>query len=134
MEKAEVQVPMLFVQEEVFDSMTSDIREKNNAMISVKTNSAALTRLKTEYTEKIPLLSENKDKYTVEEIIEYIGSKPTNRRQSGTAVGLRSGSPVKLQILFTCTAKSLENAAFSRLFAIRLALALPCSGRIRYAY
>lgn len=75
--RAEARVPMLFIQEEVFDSMTSDINEKNNVMISVKTNSDELTRLKTEYAEKVTLLGKNKDKYTVEWIIEYIGSKKT---------------------------------------------------------
>ena len=74
-EKIELKVPMLFVQEEVFDDLSKDVKDKNGVDISVDVSAANLTKLKNEYSSKADLIKENKDKYSVDVIIEYIGNK-----------------------------------------------------------
>lgn len=67
------QVPMLFVQEEYYNDLVSDVYSKNNVNISVTLSSADLSKLNNEHAGKIPTLIQNKDKYTVENIMAYIG-------------------------------------------------------------
>ena len=76
-EKIKAEIPMLFVQEEVFSSLTADVMSANNVNISIVTNSADLNTLKSEYYAKIDLIKENKGKYSVDMIIAYIGDKKT---------------------------------------------------------
>lgn len=75
--KVERQVPMLFVQEEVYDDLVEDVKDENKITLSVKISEANLTKLTDEYAKKTDLLEENKDKYSVEQILNYIGDKKT---------------------------------------------------------
>ena len=68
-------VPMLFIQEEVFEDFEDDIKSTNNINASVNVSSAQLDKLMSEYSSKIDLVAENKDKYSVENIVDYIGNK-----------------------------------------------------------
>jgi hypothetical protein len=72
--KVSAQVPMLFVQEEYLDDLPDDIKSKNDVKISVALEDKHVQKLMSEYAQKIDLLIQNKDKYTVEMILNYIGS------------------------------------------------------------
>ncbi len=74
-EKAKIEVPMFFVQEEVFDDLTNDVRETNGVAVSINVSATNLTKLKSEYSAKTELLQENKRKYSVATILEYIENK-----------------------------------------------------------
>ena len=74
-EKIEVEVPMFFIQEEVFDNLTDDVKDSNGIEISVSVNDNDLKTLLGEYDAKINLVTLNKDKYSVDAIIAYIGEK-----------------------------------------------------------
>jgi hypothetical protein len=73
--KEKIQVPMLFVQEEVFDDLTKDVKGKNGINISINIDSGDLTNLMDEYSSKTDLIEENKEKYSAEAIVEFIDSK-----------------------------------------------------------
>ena len=66
---------MFFVQEEVFDNLTDDVKDSNGIEISVSVNDNDLKALLDEYDAKINLVTLNKDKYSVDAIIAYIGEK-----------------------------------------------------------
>jgi hypothetical protein len=71
-----VQVPMLFIQEEYYDTHTDDIKSANkniNAVVTV--SDADCSRLISDYEEFVPVFVENKDIFTVELILVYIGEK-----------------------------------------------------------
>lgn len=70
-----IDVPMLFVQEEVYESLIADIRSQNNITVSVTLNPGILEKLKSEYASKVSILSEHKNQYTPERIFAYIGEK-----------------------------------------------------------
>ena len=74
-EKVSMEIPMLFVQEEVYSSLTSDVRSENGITVSVTLNDAYLTKLKSEYSLKTENVVEGKDKYSVEKILQYIGNR-----------------------------------------------------------
>ncbi|MBO5883768.1 MAG: hypothetical protein J6Q78_05125 [Clostridia bacterium] len=74
-EKVEIEVPMLFVQEEVYDDLIKDVKNTNNITISIKINTTDLSKLMSEYDSKIDLPRENKEKYSSSAIIEFIGNK-----------------------------------------------------------
>lgn len=71
-----VQVPMLFIQEDYFDTHSDDIKAENkdvNAVVTV--SGTALAKLQSDYEELVPVFVENKEIYTVELILAYIGDK-----------------------------------------------------------
>ena len=71
-----VQVPMLFIQEDYFDTHSDDIKAENkdvNALVTV--SGTALAKLQSDYEELVPVFVENKETYTVELILAYIGDK-----------------------------------------------------------
>ncbi len=70
-----LKVPMLFVQEENYDTLTSDVASTNNINVSVQIENADLTRLLKDYDELLPLFIENKQAITVDIILEKIGEK-----------------------------------------------------------
>ena len=74
-EKVKIEVPMLFVQEEVFDDLTKDVKKANGITVSVKIDDSNLEALMEEYASKTEILEENKEKYTVEAILAFIGGK-----------------------------------------------------------
>ena len=73
-----VQVPMLFIQEEYYDSHADDIESANKDMNAEATiSNDDLKQLLTNYDELVPVFTENKELYTVELILAYIGEKIT---------------------------------------------------------
>ena len=70
-----VSVPMLFVQEENFDTLISDVQATNNVAITVLVTNADIATITVNYAEFIPAFIANKDAITAELIIAYIGNK-----------------------------------------------------------
>lgn len=70
-----VEVPMIFIQEEFFESFTSDVMATNGVAVSVCVDNASIYKLLYDYDELIPNFIENKALITSEYIIEYIGNK-----------------------------------------------------------
>ena len=71
-----IQVPMLFVQEGYYDSHTDDIKSANkgvNAEVSV--SDANVEILMSFYHTLVPVFTENKELFSVELILAYIGEK-----------------------------------------------------------
>ena len=67
---------MPFLQiEEVFNDLTKDVKKANGITVSVKIDDSNLESLMEEYASKIEVLEENKEKYTVETILAFIGEK-----------------------------------------------------------
>jgi uncharacterized repeat protein (TIGR02543 family) len=75
--KHTVSVPMLFVQENNYDTLVADVKSTNEIDIRVSISAADFTMLLSEYDSKIPVFIENKDKIDAEYIIDYIGDKRT---------------------------------------------------------
>ena len=74
--KIELSVPMLFVQEECFDTLASDVLSVNdNLSISLAVDAADLNYIQSEYDEKIEIFVANKDMYSVDFILNFIGTK-----------------------------------------------------------
>ena len=73
-----IQVPMLFIQADYYDTHTDDISSANDSITAeVKISEAELEQLMSDYEELIPVFIENKDVFTVEMILAYIGEKIT---------------------------------------------------------
>ena len=71
-----IEVPMLFVQEEYYDTLTSDIKSENSSITaSVNVAQTDLNKLLTDYEELLPIFSDNKEAVTEELILAYIGEK-----------------------------------------------------------
>ena len=71
-----VQVPMLFIQEDYFDSHTNDIKSVNeNVSATVTVSEKDRTQLTSNYDEFVPVFVENKEIFTIELILAYIGDK-----------------------------------------------------------
>ena len=71
-----ISVPMLFVQEENFDSLADDVESVNEDVnVSVTVADASLDKLLEDYDELIPVFNENKEIFTKELILAYIGGK-----------------------------------------------------------
>ena len=73
----EIQVPMLFVQEDNFDTLIDDVQSTNKINISVEVAEADLTKVMSDYDALIPVFIERKDLITPEIIVAYIGEKIT---------------------------------------------------------
>ena len=76
-EQIEVLIPMFFVQADYYDDVINDVANENNDLAISFTNNVLdnLEYLETQYRTLIPVFIENKDKITVEMILEYIGEK-----------------------------------------------------------
>lgn len=70
----EVKVPMLFVQEEQLSTLISDIESENSYLsnISLLTSLDTLTKIQLDYDTLIPIFKENKNKFTSDNIINYL--------------------------------------------------------------
>ncbi|MDE6013546.1 MAG: hypothetical protein K2G50_01225, partial [Anaeroplasmataceae bacterium] len=69
----EVKVPMLFVQQEYMDTLSSDINEKNQMNISLKTTSSQVQTITNYYEVNVDIFILNKDRISAEQIVEFIG-------------------------------------------------------------
>ncbi len=75
-EVIEVKIPMLFVQEDCYDDLITDIKEENNVTISLNKNITDNVDFLIEYYDLyIPSFETNKELITHEIIEEYIGVK-----------------------------------------------------------
>ena len=69
-----VKAPMLFVQEEQYDTLTKDIAGENAGLdVSVTLASAHLNKIKADYATLVDEFIKNKDNVTVDSIIAFIG-------------------------------------------------------------
>ena len=73
----EIQVPMLFVQEEKYDTFSADILASNGIIASIGVSNAKLDRILSDYDTLIPVFIQNKDSITSDSIVAYIGNKVT---------------------------------------------------------
>jgi hypothetical protein len=74
-EKIAVKVPMLFIQADALEHATDDIKDKNKVDVSIDISENDLALLQSEYASKIELAKQNKDLFSVEFILAYIGEK-----------------------------------------------------------
>ena len=71
-----IQVPMIFVQEEYYDSISDDIKSVNgNVNAEITVSNQDIEQLMNDYADLVPIFIENKDLFTVDMILEYIGEK-----------------------------------------------------------
>ena len=73
--KHAVQVPMFFVQEENFETLTDDVKKANTITVSVTIDSADLTKIQTDYDTYVDIFITNKELVSEEIIVAYIGEK-----------------------------------------------------------
>lgn len=75
----QIQVPMLFVQEDYYETLADDIKSENKNVTGVEVgiSDADLEQLLYDYENLIPVFNENKEIFTVELILAYIGEKIT---------------------------------------------------------
>lgn len=73
-----VNVPMLFVQEEYFESLSKDVKDKNkNVTVAVTLDNGTVEKIKSEYAKVVPIFKQNKQDVTSETIIAKIGDPIT---------------------------------------------------------
>ena len=72
-----IQVPMLFVQEDYYDSLNDDVKSTNNVNAQVTVIDEDVEQLMTSYAELVPIFTENKEAFNVDIILAYIGIKIT---------------------------------------------------------
>ena len=70
-----IRVPMLFIQEDYYDSHADDIKSTNNINAHVTVLDNDLNQLMNAYAELVPVFVENKELLTVDLILAYIGEK-----------------------------------------------------------
>ena len=73
--KKAVEVPMLFVQEEVYSDLSKDVKSTNGVEVSVSLDEKYFNKLTSEYDTKIEIYENNKNIYTIDNINKYIGEK-----------------------------------------------------------
>lgn len=73
----EILVPMIFVQEEFYESFVSDVENTNNVTLSLLLSDSDFDKLLSDYDTLIPAFTETKDAVTPEIIIAYIKDKIT---------------------------------------------------------
>lgn len=71
-----LQVPMLFVQDEFYDSLTKDVKDKNpDVNIGISISSDNLQKVRDDYQNLVPKFENNKKAMTSQVIIDIIGQK-----------------------------------------------------------
>lgn len=70
-----IQVPMIFVQEENFDTFVADVKATNGVTVAVNVSSADVGKILDDYDELIPEFIKHKEAVTSDFIIAYIGNK-----------------------------------------------------------
>ena len=75
----QIQVPMLFVQEDYYETLADDIKSENKNVTGVEVgiSDVDLEQLLYDYENLVPVFNENKEIFTVELILAYIGEKIT---------------------------------------------------------
>lgn len=75
--KYALSIPMLFVQEENYDTLVDDVKAENKITISIGVTNKDLAKLLADYDTLIDVFIANKDGFTVDFIVERIGNKVT---------------------------------------------------------
>ena len=70
-----VDVPMLFVQEEVYDDLVSDVKKTNGINISVGIDSADMSKLLADYDALVTVFAEGENAVSSSDIAEIIGER-----------------------------------------------------------
>ncbi|MBE6533573.1 MAG: hypothetical protein E7678_01195 [Ruminococcaceae bacterium] len=70
-----IEVPMIFVQEENYNTFVSDVKTTNNVTIAVTLENDGLAKIKEDYDTLLPIFIINKNNISSEQIISYIGNK-----------------------------------------------------------
>ncbi|MBO7761773.1 MAG: InlB B-repeat-containing protein [Clostridia bacterium] len=73
--KHKIEVPMLFVQEENYETLVSDVKATNNVTISPEVNTVDLAMLQTAYDTLLDVFEENKALVTPDLIVALIGDR-----------------------------------------------------------
>ena len=71
----QIDVPMLFVQQEYLETLTSDVRSENNITVLLNVERADLQKLISDYETLIPIFITIKDLITPDVIVAFIGEK-----------------------------------------------------------
>ena len=75
--KYALSIPMLFVQEENYDTLVDDVKAENKITISIGVTNKNLAKLLADYDTLIDVFIANKEGFTVDFIVERIGNKIT---------------------------------------------------------
>ena len=75
--KYALSIPMLFVQEENYDTLVDDVKAENKITISIGVTNKNLAKLLADYDTLIDVFIANKEGFTVDFIVERIGNKVT---------------------------------------------------------
>ncbi len=70
-----INVPMIFVQEENYETFIADVKSTNDVTINILVDSNDVDKVLSDYDTLIPIFIENKDKITPDSIVSYIGEK-----------------------------------------------------------
>ena len=70
-----IEVPMLFIQEENYDTLIADVKSTNGIDIAITIAIEDHTKLLADYDDLIPAFIKSKDSITPDTIINYIGNK-----------------------------------------------------------
>ena len=70
-----VQIPMLFVQEDFYDSLAKDVKSTNGITITSLVGSTTLNKIKSDYGAYVEVFLEGKDKMNSDVIIAWIGER-----------------------------------------------------------
>ena len=70
-----ISVPMLFVQEEMLDTLAADVLSQNKIVISIGVNDNDLDKITDDYKNLIPAFISDKNEVTVDFIIAFVGEK-----------------------------------------------------------
>jgi hypothetical protein len=68
---------MLFIQEEKYDDLATDIKKENSINVTLNINNSDLTKQLEDYDTIIDTFIEIKDLMSVEDILAFIGEKYT---------------------------------------------------------
>ena len=70
-----ISVPMLFIQEENYSTLSADVKTKNGIDIAISVSASDLNKLMADYDRLVPVFISAKDEITSETVIAYIGNK-----------------------------------------------------------
>lgn len=74
-EKVSLNIPMLFVQEENYNTFADDMLSSNAINANINVGNSVLEKISSSYDELIPIFKENKEKMSSSVIISFIGEK-----------------------------------------------------------
>ena len=76
-EQIEMQVPMFFVQEEMYEDLEKDVKSTNDIDITIEVSTEGMEEILDGYDTLIPVYKENTESFSSEDIVQMIGEKIT---------------------------------------------------------